>query len=82
MIIQGPIVGGGEEEEEKEVVIKCDSSQEGIEFYHKEIEGWMHNETGKKALWQEIRDKIDKSTRKIKVKKGRVLGKKRWFNAE
>lgn len=80
--IQGPTVGGREEDEEKEAVVKCDWSQEGIEFYRKEIEGWRHNETGKEALWQEIRNKINKSTKKIKVKKGRGLGKKRWFNAE
>ncbi|KMQ82206.1 hypothetical protein RF55_23806 [Lasius niger] len=55
---------------------------ERIEHYRKEIEGWRYSETGKEELWQEISDKIDKSTRKIKVKKGRDLGKKKWFNAE
>ncbi|KMQ89609.1 rna-directed dna polymerase from mobile element jockey-like protein, partial [Lasius niger] len=65
----------------KEEMVKCDWSQEEIEHYRKEIEGWRHSETGNEELWQKISDKIDKSTRKIKVKKGRDLGKK-WFNAE
>lgn len=39
-------------------------------------------ETGKEELWQEIRNKIERLTKKIKMKIGRTIGKKKWFSVE
>lgn len=80
MRIQGLIVRGRDEDKGEAEVVRSDWSREGIEHYHKEIARWKHRESGREKLWQELRDKIDKSTRKRKCKG--TLEKRKWFNAE